>query len=151
MNQLADLKDRVAASQAKVDQFQRDSGLTGMTMTSSSQPGQTGVMQSPSDNVPLERLLELNRDLTGAEVSRIATTSISPMTETQDLYEIDVPGVSDDRSEKRNIFCVEIPSLSIEGVEIGEPTGPDLTHLTRRYSAHNVAQVTCKKLQQRKY
>src|SRR5208283_1285917 len=41
-NQLADLKDRVAASQAKVDQFQRESGLTGMTLSSVSQkPGDT--------------------------------------------------------------------------------------------------------------
>ena len=67
-NQLADLKDRVAASQAKVDQFQRESGLTGMTLSPvSEKPGETAAVPS-SDNVPLERLLELNRDLTNAEV-----------------------------------------------------------------------------------
>ncbi len=83
-NQLADLKDRVAASQAKVDQFQRESGLTGMTLSPISQkPGDTTAVPS-SDNVPLERLLELNRDLTNAEVARIANEAAYRLTETQD-------------------------------------------------------------------
>lgn len=83
-NQLADLKDRVAASQAKVDQFQRESGLTGMTLSAISQkPGDTTAVPS-SDNVPLERLIELNRDLTSAEVTRIANEAVYRMTETQD-------------------------------------------------------------------
>jgi polysaccharide biosynthesis transport protein len=86
-NQLADLKDKVATSQAKADQFQRESGLTGMTIApsfSSEKPGQPEVGPSSSDNVPLERLLELNRDLTSARVSRIAKEAIYRMTETQD-------------------------------------------------------------------
>ncbi|MFZ0337872.1 MAG: polysaccharide biosynthesis tyrosine autokinase [Terracidiphilus sp.] len=83
-NQLADLKDRVAASQAKVDQFQRESGLTGMTLSPiSEKPGETAAVPS-SDNVPLERLLELNRDLTNAEVARIANEAAYRLTETQD-------------------------------------------------------------------
>lgn len=83
-NQLADLKDRVAASQAKADQFQRESGLTGMTLSAIGQkPGETSAVPS-SDNVPLERLLELNRDLTSAEVARIANEAVYRMTETQD-------------------------------------------------------------------
>ena len=84
-NELSDLKDKVATSQAKVDQFQRDSGLTGVTLSSSSwKPGERGAVQPSSENVPLERLLELNRDLTSAEVSRIAKEAIYRMAETQD-------------------------------------------------------------------
>jgi capsular exopolysaccharide synthesis family protein len=83
-NQLADLKDRVATSQAKVDQFQRESGLTGMTLApQTGKSGETAAVQS-SDNVPLERLLELNQSLTTAEVSRIAKEAIYRMTQTQD-------------------------------------------------------------------
>jgi succinoglycan biosynthesis transport protein ExoP len=84
-NELTDLKDKVATSQAKADQFQRDSGLTGVTVSpSSGKPGEQGAVQSSSENVPLERLLELNRDLTSAEVSRIAKEAIFKMAETQD-------------------------------------------------------------------
>jgi capsular exopolysaccharide synthesis family protein len=88
-NQLADLKRRVADSQEKVEQYQRESGLVGMTMSpgagrqSGGQAGPEGEVVS-SDNVPLERLLDLNRDLTNAEVSRIAKEAIYRMTETQD-------------------------------------------------------------------
>lgn len=84
--QLADLKDKVEASQAKVDEFQRESGLTGMNLTSTGGQirGGQSSMATSSDNVPLERLTELNRDLTAAEVSRIAKEAIYRMTETQD-------------------------------------------------------------------
>jgi capsular exopolysaccharide synthesis family protein len=84
-NELTDLKDRVASSQAKVDQFQRDSGLTGVAISSTTgKPGEPGSVSTSSENVPLERLLELNRNLTNAEVSRIAKEAIYQMTETQD-------------------------------------------------------------------
>ena len=82
--QLADLKDKVEASQAKVEEFQRESGLTGVTFNSAPTPGRTGSSTGASDNVPVERLLELNRDLTAAEVSRIAKEAIYRMAETQD-------------------------------------------------------------------
>jgi succinoglycan biosynthesis transport protein ExoP len=84
--QLADLKDKVEQSQAKVDAFQRDSGLTGMRVSSSGDEGRSGLaeLSGSSDNVPLERLIQLNRDLTNAEVSRIAKEAIYKMTETQD-------------------------------------------------------------------
>lgn len=87
--QLADLKDKVEASQTKVEEFQRESGLTGMTISvagggsSENRNGGPSVTTS-SDNVPLERLIELNHDLTNAEVTRIAKEAIFRMTETQD-------------------------------------------------------------------
>ena len=84
-SQLADLKDKVATSQAKVDQFQRESGLTGITIPAAAgKSSESAAVPLSSDNVPLERLLELNRDLTNAEVSRIAREAIYRMTETQD-------------------------------------------------------------------
>jgi len=82
--QLADLKDRVATSQAKVEEFQRESGLTGMTLTPSSGPGATNTVTPSSDSIPIERLVQLNRDLTTSEVSRIAKEAVYRMTETQD-------------------------------------------------------------------
>jgi len=84
--QLADLKDKVEQSQAKVDAFQRQSGLTGMTVSTSADGPRSGLaeLSSSADNVPLQRLVELNRDLTNAEVSRIAKEAIYRMTETQD-------------------------------------------------------------------
>ncbi len=82
--QLEDLKDRVAASQAKVEQFQRDSGLTGVTITPSNNTGAANTVMQSSDSIPLERLVQLNRDLTASEVSRIAKEAIYRMTETQD-------------------------------------------------------------------
>jgi len=82
-SQLSDLKRRVEESQARVVAFQRTSGLAGVAATS---PGlQSGdIPSTPSDNVALSRLIELNRDLTGAEVSRIAREAIYTMTQTQD-------------------------------------------------------------------
>ncbi|MDR3742408.1 MAG: polysaccharide biosynthesis tyrosine autokinase [Terracidiphilus sp.] len=83
--QLADLKDKVTTSQAKVEEFQRASGLTGMTLTPGVNGPGGGTTVAPSvDNVPLERLLELNRDLTNSEVARIAKEAIYRMAETQD-------------------------------------------------------------------
>ena len=83
--QLADLKDKVATSQAKVEEFQRESGLTGITLTPGVNNTGEGAPVVPSaDNVPLERLLQLNRDLTTSEVSRIAKEAIYRMAETQD-------------------------------------------------------------------
>lgn len=84
--ELAELKDKVEQSQAKADAFQRNSGLTGMTVRSSAAERHDGqaMFSSSSDNVPLARLVELNRDLTSAEVARIAKQAIYTMTETQD-------------------------------------------------------------------
>jgi succinoglycan biosynthesis transport protein ExoP len=84
-NQLTDLKNKVTESQAKVEQYQKESGLAGMTMSAQGGPaGQTATVTSSSNNVPLERLVELNRDLTSADVSRISKEAIYKMTETQD-------------------------------------------------------------------
>lgn len=83
-NQLDDLKAKVEASQAKVNEYQKNSGLTGMTTSTSGGTNTPGMVTNSSNSVPLERLLELNRDLTNAEVSRIAKEAIYKMTETQD-------------------------------------------------------------------
>ena len=82
--QLADLKDKVTTSQQKVEEFQRESGLTGMTLTPGTNGEGSPAVAPSSDNVPLERLLQLNRDLTSAEVTRIAKEAIYRMAETQD-------------------------------------------------------------------
>jgi len=83
--QLAALKQKVEESQSKVTAFERDSGLTGMTTPAIDKKGQASPssLTATADNVPLERLLELNRDLTSAEVARIAKEAIYKMTESQ--------------------------------------------------------------------
>jgi capsular exopolysaccharide synthesis family protein len=86
-NQLADLKAKVEDSQAKVTEYQRASGLAGITMATSSageRPGGSEIPTTSSNSVPEERLLELNRDLTNAEVSRIAKEAVYKMVATQD-------------------------------------------------------------------
>jgi len=84
--QLAGLKTKVEQSQAKVNAFEKDSGLTGMTSRlsgSEDRPGQIGIDRF-SNNVPLQRLVELNRDLTNAEVARIGKEAIYAMAKAQD-------------------------------------------------------------------
>jgi succinoglycan biosynthesis transport protein ExoP len=78
-NQLADLKNKVAESQAKVDQYQKESGLVGVSMN-----GRPGDVGSTVNSIPVERLVELNHDLTSAEVSRIAKEAVYRTTENQD-------------------------------------------------------------------
>lgn len=78
--QLADLKHRVEQSQAKVDVFERTSGLTGVATGVSEGRGKTGA----ADDIALTRLIELNRDLTNAEAARIAREAVYRMTETHD-------------------------------------------------------------------
>ncbi|SEB39384.1 capsular exopolysaccharide family [Terriglobus roseus] len=79
--QLADLKNKVAESQTKVEKYQQESGLVGMSMTG--HPGDAGLMTS-ANSIPVERLIELNHDLTSAEVSRIAKEAVYRTTQTQD-------------------------------------------------------------------
>jgi succinoglycan biosynthesis transport protein ExoP len=81
-SQLADLKSKVEQTEAKAAQFQRDSGLTGMAVHAFGDEGGKG--QATSDDIPLERFVELNRDLTRAEVERVGKEAIYQMTETQD-------------------------------------------------------------------
>jgi len=87
-NQLADLKDKVSSSQEKAEAFQREAGLVGMaSMQGASGGGRSGGSAQPAaspDNIPMARLLDLNKDLTNAEVSRIAKEAAYHMTETQD-------------------------------------------------------------------
>lgn len=79
--QLADLKRKVSDSQAKVDAFQRSSGLTAIPTLASRGAEGRGTQ---ADDVSLARLVELNRDLTNAEATRIAREAIYRMTETRD-------------------------------------------------------------------
>ena len=83
--QLAALKQKVEESQSRVTAFERASGMTGMTTPAIDKKGQASPssLTATADNVPLERLLELNRDLTSAEVARIAKEAIYKMTESQ--------------------------------------------------------------------
>jgi capsular exopolysaccharide synthesis family protein len=84
--QLVALKQKVEESQSRVAAFQREPGLTGMTVIATGRATKAGAvpLSATSGNVSLERLIELNRDLTGAEVARIAKEAIYKMTEAED-------------------------------------------------------------------
>ncbi len=82
-DQLSRLKRGVEDSQREVDDYQRQSGLAGLSMST---PGRSadGSSSVVFSNLPLERLLELNRDLTSAEVVRTEKEAIYHMAQTQD-------------------------------------------------------------------
>ena len=98
--QLADLKRKTEESQAKVDAFRRDSGSAGIqterasgedagdhtrpVALNGSAPRVAQVHFTDSRNVAFQGLIELNRDLAGAEVARIYREAIYQMAETQD-------------------------------------------------------------------
>lgn len=82
--QLADLKQHVEASQARVDAFQRSAGLTGMSTLAPDHAAAPGTAPASTDNIALARLIELNRALTTAEVSHIAKDAAFTMTEMGD-------------------------------------------------------------------
>lgn len=84
-SKLAELKSKIADTQSRVENFQRESGLVGMaTPTLERRSGKNISAPTASTNVPLDRLLELNQDLTSAEIQRIEKEAIYRMTETQD-------------------------------------------------------------------
>ncbi len=82
-DQLNRLKRSLDESQREVDAYQQESGLAGLSMST---PGRTadGSASVVFSNLPLERLLELNRDLTNAEVLRTEKDAIYHMAQTQD-------------------------------------------------------------------
>lgn len=84
-SQLADLKAKVGQSQKAVEDYQQETGLTGIALPLSL-GGREGSAAQPvsSDNAPLERLIALNEDLTNAEVARISREAIYRLAETQD-------------------------------------------------------------------
>jgi succinoglycan biosynthesis transport protein ExoP len=84
IDQLSALKRKVVDSQQQVEQYQRDTGLAGVTTLPSSQ-GKDGSMQpGASETIPVSRLLTFNQNLTDAEVERINKSSIYRMTQSQD-------------------------------------------------------------------
>ena len=82
-DQLGRLKQGVEESQRLVDQYQRETGLAGLSVVSPTS-GNVGMPSVTFNNLPLERLLELNRDLTSARVVRTEKEAIYRMTQTQD-------------------------------------------------------------------
>lgn len=79
-SQLVDLKDKVQDSQEKVVDFERDNGLVGSTALSAGE-GATG---GEGNNVELNRLVDLNKDLTTAQVDRISKEAVYRVTQTED-------------------------------------------------------------------
>ncbi|HEX4286658.1 MAG TPA: polysaccharide biosynthesis tyrosine autokinase [Terracidiphilus sp.] len=77
--QLTDLKRKVEESQARVDAFQRQYGLAGTLAITPD-----GKTSEPANNVAVARLVELNRNLTSAEIERIAREAVYTISQTQD-------------------------------------------------------------------
>lgn len=83
-SKLNDLKTRVSDGQKKIDEFQRQTGLIGMAQ-GSDRTGKQGGGGVPSQDVAVERFVELNRALTSAQVERIAKEAIYRMTAIRDV------------------------------------------------------------------
>ena len=79
-SQLVDLKDKVQDSQEKVVEFERDNGLVGSTALSAN----NGATGGEGNNVELNRLVDLNKDLTTAQVDRISKEAVYRVTQTED-------------------------------------------------------------------
>ncbi len=82
-DQLERLKQAVEDSQAEADVYQKQTGVAGLSVVSAASSGGT-IPSVTFNNFPLERLLELNRDLTAAQVARTEKEAIYHMTQTQD-------------------------------------------------------------------
>ncbi len=73
-NQMADLKAKVSESQRQVNDFRAKNGLLGTsTLVGNQRDGSTSVGY---DNLELDRLADLNRQLTSAEAARISDEAI---------------------------------------------------------------------------
>ena len=94
-NQLSDLKAKVTENQQQVNDYQRRAGLVGTTMSSSSDSHGTPDSVGEIHNPTLDRLADLNRELTKADVTRIAKEAIYRMTQTQDPDVVLGLGMSD--------------------------------------------------------
>ena len=84
-NQLSDLKAKVSESQKEVSDFRQKAGLFGASPVIDTRHGAGGGSSLPYDNLELERLTDMNRQLTAAEVNRISDEAIYRMTQSQNV------------------------------------------------------------------
>ena len=84
IDQLSTLKKKVVDSQQQVEDYQRDTGLAGVTTLPSTQGADGSVQPGASETIPVARLLAFNQNLTDAEVAQINKASIYRMTQSQD-------------------------------------------------------------------
>jgi capsular exopolysaccharide synthesis family protein len=84
--QISDLKTKVSESQNKVNAFRQKVGIVGVPPVADAQ--HSGQSALEYDHVELDRLADLNRQLTAAEVARISSEAIYHLTESQnpDLF-----------------------------------------------------------------
>ena len=83
-DQLSALKMKVVESQKEVEEYQKETGLAGVSMLPGAQ-GKDGATQgSPSETIPVSRLQTFNQDLTNAEVARLGKAAIYKMTQSED-------------------------------------------------------------------
>ena len=80
-NQISDLKAKVGQSQKEVNEFRQKAGILGVSPVIDAQ---RGVQSSPEyDHAELDRLTDLNRQLTQAEVARISSEAVYQLAQTQ--------------------------------------------------------------------
>lgn len=74
-NHLADLRSQVLASENAVTAYQARTGIVGNPDQASTVAGSTASMQD-AGNAVVERFIDLNRDLTNAQINRVAKQSV---------------------------------------------------------------------------
>ncbi len=78
--QLATLKGDLELNEQRAQQFQTQNRLVGAALPPAEAKGQAPAGPEAAQNIPLGRLLELNQQLTAAEVNRISKEAIYRMT-----------------------------------------------------------------------
>lgn len=81
-DQISNLKTKVSESQNEVNAFRQKVGIVGVPPVADAQ--HSGQSAFEYDHVELDRLADLNRQLTAAEVARISSEAIYHLTESED-------------------------------------------------------------------
>ena len=78
--QLAELRDQVLESERRVSEYKERTGIVGADDSNANGRGDTGLT---ADSVVVDRYLQLNRDLTAAEVARVSKQALANTVNTQ--------------------------------------------------------------------
>lgn len=82
--ELGDLKGKVQASEQKLADYERESGLAGVQLTGSANGEGSSSVAVSAHNPVTERLFSLSQELTTAEANRISTETVYRLVRTQD-------------------------------------------------------------------
>ena len=83
-HELGDLKKQVEASEQRLADYERNTGLAGISLTGSANGNGASSISVTPENTVTARLLGLNQELTAAEANRISTEEVYRLVQSQD-------------------------------------------------------------------